>query len=249
MILSIPDFKTFEQIEPPIFKILYAYFLYVDCDAEQTHHEWSEHYVKKKQQASKAHSPVEIMILINNIIANQNQNKLDGKICEFGCYTGISSAKLSLIAALFNLEFFVFDSFEGLPDIEKYGSESQHAVYNSGEYCATIETVSNNIKKYGSIRNTHLIKGWFSDTLKKHNDVDKISYAFIDVDLCKSLEECLEYVLPRLQRGSILFSHEAQDPDYLPIFEKYGLLNSENFKSFGVGTGINNTQICMFMKT
>jgi len=244
----VPSISLYENIDDGFLKMLNAYFMYIDNEAEQNHTSWEKHYVKNGNITSKAHSFLEPIIVFQNILINQQQKNLKGDICEFGCYTGISSAKLSLLSNMLNLNFYVFDSFEGLPNIKEYGSEKQNNIYQSGEYCASIEIVRKNIKKFGIIKNVNLVKGWFSESLKNYKEVKTISHAFIDVDLCKSLEECLEYILPKLESGGIIFSHEATDPDYPPVFEKYGLLNKENFDSFGVGTGIQGTEICMFIK-
>lgn len=222
-------------------------FFKIDCHAESIHNEWDFH-VAKNMSTSKAHRFEEPLIVCSKILQNEIENSIPGVICEFGCYTGISSAKLSLISSHLKKQMFVFDSFQGLPEIDVNASDTHKSMYQKGQYCCSIETVKKNISLYGSIDNVTLVKGFFSDTLSNFNAIDQISYCFIDVDLCKSLEECLDFVLPRLQKNGILFSHEAKDPDYIPVFEKYGLMNNENYISYGVGNGIFNTNICFFVK-
>ena len=58
----------------------------------------------------------------------------------------------------------------------------------------------------------------------------KISYAFIDVDLSKSIEECLEYVVPRLSPGGMIFMDELADKDNLSTFVKFGFFDPAKFE-------------------
>jgi len=222
-------------------------FYAIDCHAESNHLDWDYHK-SKKEPVSKSHSFIEPIIICGSILTNELSKNIKGDILEFGCFTGISSSKLSIIAKHVNKKLFVFDSFEGLPNIDENASAEHKLIYQKGQYCCSIKTVENNIKTYGCIENVNLVKGFFKDTLKDFEDVKTIAYVFVDVDLVKSLEECLDFILPKLQKNGILFSHEAQDPDYIPVFEKYGLLNSSDYTSLGVGNGINNTNLCLFKK-
>jgi len=226
---------------------LAEFFYKIDCHAESSHNEW-EFHIAKNVSTSKAHKFEEPLIVCSKIIQNESNTNVPGDICEFGCYTGISSAKLSLISDHLNKRMFVFDSFQGLPEIDENASDIHKNMYQKGQYSCSIDTVKKNISLYGKIENVSLVKGYFCDSLKNFNEISQISYCFIDVDLCKSLEECLDFVLPRLQSNGILFSHEAKDPDYIPVFEKYGLMDSDKYENYGVGNGVFNTNICFFVK-
>ena len=234
-------------------KLMETHLMMIDMHSQINHLNWDQHFAKGKI-TSKAHREDEIRIVITSLFKLfESPSVRHGDVCEFGCYTGISSAKLSLVCALLNTKLHVFDSFQGLPDIQEYGSEAQKDVYKQGQYCCNIDTVRQNIETYGIYgKNVSLVEGWFSDTLPKYDKVQKISFAFIDVDLVKSLEECLEFILPKLVDGGMIISHEAQDPDYLPVFEKFGLLDKEKYESSGVGTGVNvgagHNHICKFRK-
>jgi len=120
---------------------------------------------------------------------------------------------------------------------------------------AGLKTVRDNVFLYGIPESVTLVPGWYSETLQDYSSCEKIACAFIDVDLCRSLEEVLDFVLPRIQKNGVIISHEAQDPDYLPVFEKYGLLDSDKYTQEGVGIGIvladalaEHTNLCSFTK-
>jgi O-methyltransferase len=145
-----------------------------------------------------------------------------GDIIECGCFKGSSSTNLSIICDIVGRKLIICDSFEGLPDLDD--SDKVHYIiynqqvreYEKGHFTGGIEEVKNNISKYGKISVCKFVKGYYKDTLK-HLDGSYI-LAFIDVDLYKSLEECLEYLWPRLTNGAYLFSHEAQDIPYISLF-------------------------------
>jgi O-methyltransferase len=132
---------------------------------------------------------------------------LDGTIIECGCYTGGSTAKLSIIAKMMNKELLVFDSFGGLPEPDQYNKIDYHTRRISkrftgwieGKYAASLEQVKSNIQKYGEISVCSFYQGWFSDTLKQENLPQTICCAFVDVDLASSARECLVAIWPRIR--------------------------------------------------
>lgn len=246
----VPNFfveEALPRLKDPHFKLLASHFLMVDTHSEQTHRQWRPH-IAKTESTAKAHRYDEMHYVACEFLKTVN---VEGSFCEFGCYTGISSAKLSIVASLASKKLHIFDSFQGLPDVEEYGSLEQKKIYKKYQYTAGLKTVRDNIFLYGIPENTTLVPGWYSETLQNYSSCEKIACAFIDVDLCKSLEEVLDFVLPRLQKNGVIISHEAQDPDYLPIFEKYGLLDDDKYIQEGVGTGIfleEHTNLCSFTK-
>jgi hypothetical protein len=145
-----------------------------------------------------------------------------GDVIECGCYKGGSSANLSLICDIVGRELVLCDSFEGLPDPEEcdkvhYNIFNKHVrLYEKGHYTGKLGEVKHNISRFGKINVCEFVKGYYENTL---NQLDG-SYvlAFVDVDLHKSLKECLRYLWPRLVNGAYFFSHEAQDLAFASIF-------------------------------
>lgn len=226
--------------------LMTLYNIYVDSASNSLHNHWDYH-ISKTIPTSKAHNPTELLFVCYLMLQYGVRDKIEGDIVEFGCYTGISTAKISMIAQLLDKQLYVFDSFEGLPDPTTYGTDKQKEIYEKGMYISSLGTAKNNVKNFGCINSTRFVKGWFCDTLPNFRDIEKISYAFIDVDLNKSFEECMEFILPRLQKGSVIFSHEADDEDYMENFEKYGLLDETKFRNY-----FNKTEglahMCHFVK-
>ncbi len=181
----------------------------------------------------KAHGEHSMLRWCYELIENEMKNSIPGEIFEFGCFTGISSAKISIASSFCVKNLYVFDSFEGLPDPKKYGSGEQKSYYEPGEYSSSFESVRFNLSTHGLEKGVTLVKGFFETSIPEFKNYDpdmKISYAFIDVDLSKSIEECLEYVIPRLSPGGMIFMDELADKDNLSIFEKFGFFDPAKFE-------------------
>jgi hypothetical protein len=145
-----------------------------------------------------------------------------GDVIECGCYKGGSSANLSLICDIVGRKLVVCDSFEGLPAPEEYDkvhyniAKKRVKVYEKGDYAGTLEQVKLNIGRFGKIGVCEFVKGYYEMTLKQLDGPYVL--AFVDVDLHKSLKECITSLWPRLVKGAHFFSHEANDMAYTSLF-------------------------------
>jgi hypothetical protein len=147
---------------------------------------------------------------------------LQGDVVECGCFKGSSTASLSLVCEATGRRLIVCDSFEGLPEI---GAEDKRHVslhhqryeeYSKGEYKAALEEVRENIRRHGALDRCTFVKGYFEHTLPSLDCAPV--FVFLDVDLHASLRTCLLNLWPRLAEGGYLFTHEAQQLDYVRIF-------------------------------
>jgi hypothetical protein len=178
---------------------------------------------------------------------------IDGAIVECGCYTGGSTAKISIIAKMLNKKLLVFDSFEGLPESNQYNKIDYHtrrsskwfSGWSAGRYAASLEHVKSNVQTYGEISVCSFHKGWFSDVLQEGNLPDKICFAFTDVDIARSAQECLVALWPRIPDGGIYFSHDIA---YIKVLQT--LLDESLWKEvlkefppilFGAGYGLGDS--------
>jgi O-methyltransferase len=146
-----------------------------------------------------------------------------GDVIECGCYKGGSTVNLSLVCGRVKRKLIVCDSFEGLPPCEERDKvhynylEQRKEHYEMGQFCGRLDEVKENIRNYGDIQSCEFVKGYFCDTLPGLNGKSYVA-AFVDVDLHKSLEDCLISIWPRLRPGFRLFSHEAQDIALTSLF-------------------------------
>lgn len=136
---------------------------------------------------------------------------MPGCIVECGCYTGGSSAKLSLLARETNRDLYVCDSFEGLPDVDTLDGkftnmEGVARNYHAGNYAAPLEQVQANIAKCGDASRVNFLRGYFSDTLPGLQVTPVL--VFSDADLISSTRDVIRHLWPRIVTGGRLYSHD-----------------------------------------
>lgn len=159
-----------------------------------------------------------------------------GTLIECGCYAGGSSSKLSIVASLLNRKVIVFDSFEGLPEVDSYFLRDVHCRRNDnwvtdwtvGRYASHQSTVEANIAKYGEISHCSFVKGWFSESMTNENLPEQIAFAFVDVDLANSARDCFTAIWPRLSENGIFVTH---DTAYIKVLQQF--YDREIWKAFG----------------
>lgn len=147
-------------------------------------------------------------------IIESDLNGIIGDIVECGCWKGSSSSNLSIIANQLGKKLIIYDSFEGLPEMELNDREAEK--YNKGEYKGMLEEVKRNITAYGCIQACEFRKGWFKDTLPSHTE--PIALLFIDVDLEPSLNACVKNLWSHLSHGGHLFTDECMFLNYIALF-------------------------------
>lgn len=160
---------------------------------------------------------------------------VDGLVVECGTWQGGSAANLSLVCKIAGRKLRIFDSFEGLPEGQV---ADRQAVYNTGDYCGSLEQVKRNIERFGAIEVCEFTKGWFDQTLPELNE--PVLLAFLDVDLELSLETCVRYLWPNLTEKGYIFIDEYVDLDYCSIFwsERYWKTYFDRTPPGLIGSGV-----------
>lgn len=124
--------------------------------------------------------------------------KIKGELAEVGTYKG-GSAKL-ICEARKDKILYLFDTFEGLPKVDKVDEPRFH----KGDCAASIEEAREYLKDY---KNVYFYKGKFPDTAESVKD-KKFSFVHLDVDTHKSTLDCLKFFYPRMNQGGIILSHD-----------------------------------------
>jgi O-methyltransferase len=127
----------------------------------------------------------------------------EGEVWELGVYKGGTASMISDELKSNNIlrELKLFDSFEGLPELDEKDLASEFP-HHKGEFGdpGIYETVCN---YFANDKNVQVIKGFVPDTLAGLED-SKIAFCHIDLDLYEGYKSTLEFVWPRLAVGGII---------------------------------------------
>jgi O-methyltransferase len=129
---------------------------------------------------------------------------VEGDIWECGVYQGGTAFMMARVLKNHGAwkKLFLFDTFEGMPS-----SDSRKDLHKKGDFADTsLESVAEYIKEEEVCI---FRKGYIPDSFLGLES-RKIALAHIDVDIYKSVIDCLEFIWPRLSFGGFI------------IFDDYG---------------------------
>lgn len=138
-------------------------------------------------------------------------NNIDGSYFEFGCHRARTfrfALRESIIKNM-NMDFFAFDSFQGLPDHKN--NFKQNAWHLKGLLKTELKNFKKLISKYKQHKKIDIIKGFYNKslTLKLKREFQKrdikASFINIDCDLETSVKESLDYALNFVVNGTVLY--------------------------------------------
>jgi len=132
-----------------------------------------------------------------------------GDYLEFGVYNGTSLSCMYAVAeeaGLGPMNFYGFDSFEGLP---RRANQDDEGLWVEGQYKCSIEATRENLTDRGvDWQRVKLIKGWFSDTLTKavveRYGIEKAAIVMVDCDNYASAAEALHFVAPLISDQAVI---------------------------------------------
>lgn len=137
------------------------------------------------------------------------ENNIEGDFIETGVWRGGASIFIQCYNKCYNMDrkVFVADSFEGLPipNTEKYPADSGDIHHTIDFLKITLETVQENFKLYNALDNNVIfLKGWFSDTLKDNNQINKISLLRFDGDMYGSTIDVLDNIYHKVKENGVI---------------------------------------------
>lgn len=146
--------------------------------------------------------------MIEKVMQFVDNNKVEGDYLEFGVYRGrtLSYAYKASKNRNLDMDFYAFDSFEGLPELT--GSDKEINA-KQGDYSCSEEQFKKYLKLRGvDLRKVCIIKGWYDKTLnqktKDRLKVKKAAVVWVDCDIYKSAVPVLNFITSYLQQGTIL---------------------------------------------
>jgi O-methyltransferase len=133
-----------------------------------------------------------------------------GDYYEFGLYQGHTFCVVQAAAedlGFRDMQFFGFDSFEGLPPLR--GSDVGSVEFSEGDYECSYDRVVEHLDKYGvDWKRTHLVKGWYDDLPASADECVPLmrgaALVLVDCDLYESTVPVLNFIAPYLRPGTIV---------------------------------------------
>ena len=144
-------------------------------------------------------------------------NNIPGDIVEFGCYVGTTSVPIMQQLQKTDRRFYVYDSFEGLPEKTAEDQSPSGVQFVAGELFAAKKELIRNFRQ-ANLPLPVITKSWFSD-LTPDQVPDHIAFAFLDGDYYRSIHDSLKLIWKKLSPGAIIVVDDYAN-DALPGAQK-----------------------------
>ena len=178
---------------------------------------WSAYYEHKGQKSPWTH--VDLRWRAHTCIwAAQQGLKLDGDFVECGVDTAILSGAIwkMLDFAKQDRQFFLFDTFNGVPDVEGMSASEKwfKKYHNKHKYSDTFEFITAKTSEYPNVK---IVRGFLPDTLGAVSG-RKIAYLSMDLNNAPSEKAVIEKLWDQLVPGAIVvlddYAFGGFDPQY-----------------------------------
>jgi O-methyltransferase len=167
----------------------------------------NQYYLIQKKYKDFSMIPKDIYIK-NLSLCNKFKN-IEGCVVECGVWRG------GMIAGIANLiedkkNYFLFDSFEGLPQVKEIDGPAANTWQNNKKSPAYFDNCSAEMgfaekaMQLSSVKKYTLIKGWFSQVLPTFEPGEKIAILRLDGDWYESTMDCLTNLYPKVNAGGII---------------------------------------------
>lgn len=143
--------------------------------------------------------------MINMAFGYCANNKIRGDYAEFGVFKGhttIEAWKAAQRHGLNDMKFWLFDSFEGLPEVA--GSDTG-GPFETGEFSFGRKEYEQNLRRNKvDFNRLNIVSGFFDKTLSGLETGRSFSVVWIDCDLYESTVPVLEWLTDKLVDGAVI---------------------------------------------
>jgi O-methyltransferase len=183
---------------------------WVDLLNESDFLHWSRDDTIRENQMLRQAEKHKAFRLLFDMIA---ENKINGDYFEFGSHR-VRTFRMALTEArkrdLAEMQFYAFDSFEGLPEDGSLGS--QHPLWVKGALSTSEDDFKTIVQSHGIyVDRIHSVKGFYSDSLNAELEVRikstgrLASVICIDCDLYESAQAAFKFSSHFLQEGTVIY--------------------------------------------
>lgn len=133
-------------------------------------------------------------------------NDTKGQIAEVGAFHGGNAlCALNFMTGLLPKRFYIFDSFEGFPELTKHDPER----FGAGDYA--VEVSLNEIENaFAFFSEAKVIKGFVPATFDQIPEKEKFSLVFYDCDLYQPAIDTFEFFWNKIVPGGYLLVHDYE---------------------------------------
>lgn len=189
--------------------------------------------------------------LLNLLVISLEKN-LEGDFAEAGCWKGHSTYMISKLISSHlkkhqgkKLKFHVFDSFEGLSEIqdedENIKNLNQSKIDHIRKQFQSDENFVRN-KVLGNFDFVKTYKGWIPERFAEVKNL-KFSFVHIDVDLYEPTTQTLEFFFPRLVNGGFIVCDDYNSLDFNGARKAWDNFFSKNKVSFNFAPTLGSSFI------
>ena len=129
---------------------------------------------------------------------------IEGDVWECGVYKGGTAAMLARIMqeSGTSKKFYLFDTFSGMPETDK-----ERDLHQKGDFA---DTSAEQVEAYVNAPGIAILRKGFIPETFSGLESRRIAFAHIDVDIYKSIMDCMHFIWPRLSSGGFV------------VFDDYG---------------------------
>lgn len=152
----------------------------------------------------------EINVIIRELERLISRN-IPGDVVEFGCYVGTTSVYIAqVLAAREGRQFYVYDSFAGLPEKTSHDLSPLGTQFKAGELLASKKQFLRNMMQAG-VPIPHVKKAWFGN-LTSRDVPNLVSFAYLDGDYYRSVLDPLKLLEKVLVPGATIVVDDYSNP-------------------------------------
>jgi O-methyltransferase len=144
---------------------------------------------------------------------------VEGDFVECGVYAGLLSGTIcsALKFASVKKNFFLFDTFVGIPENGTSNINSDRIREINSHYIDVRKIVRQNFSKYSNVK---IVEGILPGTLPKAG-IDKISYLSVDLNTAETERQVIELLWPKVSPGGIVLIDDYGWSDFSEQYETW----------------------------